>query len=60
LKKGGDLLSITEEVRGDIEKALRILKKKMLFEGIQKELRSRRFYGKTSVRRKRKTFQSAF
>jgi len=63
-------MSISVEVRGDIEKALRILKKKMLLEGIQKELRSRRFYEKPSVKRKRKnleagrrkqkTFQRAF
>ncbi len=51
-------MSITVEVRGDIEKALRILKKKMLFEGIQKELRRRRFHEKPSVKRKRKSLEA--
>jgi small subunit ribosomal protein S21 len=52
------IMSISIEVRGDIEKALRLLKKKMLFEGIQKELRQRRFYEKPSIKKKRKRLEA--
>jgi small subunit ribosomal protein S21 len=52
-------MSITVEVKGDIEKAIRLLKKKMLFEGIQKELRRRRFYEKPSVQKKRKRLEAS-
>lgn len=38
---------------GKIDKAIKILKKKMIDEGIIKELRSREYYEKPSVRRKR-------
>lgn len=39
---------------GNIEKALRDLKKKMAFEGVYKEIKRRRFYEKPSVEKKRK------
>ncbi|MGQ9500298.1 MAG: 30S ribosomal protein S21 [Dissulfurimicrobium sp.] len=43
------------EVEDDnLEKALRTLKKKMQLDGIQKELKNRRFYEKPSVKRRRK------
>lgn len=51
-------MSITVEVRGDIEKAIKVLKKKMQTEGIQKELKHRRYYEKPSVRRKRKRLEA--
>jgi small subunit ribosomal protein S21 len=47
-------MSISVEVKGDIERAIRLLKKKMQLEGVHKELRHRRFYEKPSVKKKRK------
>ena len=42
-------MSITVEVRGgDLEKAMRVLKKKVQKEGIVKELKLRQFYRKPS------------
>ncbi len=51
-------MSISIEVKGDIEKAIRLLKKKMIFEGVQKELSRRRFYEKPSVKKKRKRLEA--
>lgn len=51
-------MSIIVEVRGDIEKAIRILKKKMQLDGLQRELRSRRYYEKPSVKKKRKRLEA--
>jgi small subunit ribosomal protein S21 len=51
-------MSIRVEVRDNIEKAIKVLKKKMQLEGVQKELKLRRFYQKPSVRRKRKRFEA--
>ena len=51
-------MSISIEVKGDIEKAIKLLKKKMLFEGIQKELSRRRLYEKPSVKKKRKRLEA--
>jgi len=47
-------MSITVEVKGNIERAIRLLKKRMQLEGIQKEVKQRRFYEKPSVKKKRK------
>jgi len=47
-------MSISVEVKGNIEKAIRLLKKKMQLEGVSKELKHRRFYEKPSVKKKRK------
>ncbi|MFH1624629.1 MAG: 30S ribosomal protein S21 [Pseudomonadota bacterium] len=47
------------EVRGDIEKAIKLLKKKMQLEGIQRELKHRRFYEKPSVKKKRKRLEAS-
>tara|TARA_E500000178_G_scaffold34497_1_gene31214 strand:- start:179 stop:421 length:243 start_codon:yes stop_codon:yes gene_type:complete len=49
-------LSITVEVRnGNLEKAMRVLKKKVMKEGIIKEVRRRQFYQKPSeIRREAK------
>ena len=55
LKKGGIPLAIIVEVQDDnLEKALKALKKKMQLDGLQKELKMRRFYEKPSVKRRRK------
>ncbi len=39
---------------GNLEKALKVLKKKIQLDGLQKELKMRRFYEKPSVKRRRK------
>jgi small subunit ribosomal protein S21 len=49
--RGGAMEVIVEN---NIEKAMRILKRKLIKEGLFKELKSRRYYEKPSVRRKRK------
>lgn len=41
-------------VDGNIEKALRVLKRKMQTDGLFRELKNRRFYEKPSLRKKRK------
>ncbi len=51
-------MAISVEVRDDIEKAIRALKKKMQLEGVQKELKNRKFYQKPSVKKKRKRFEA--
>lgn len=45
---------IKVNVDGDLEKAFRNLKKQMAYEGIFKELKSRRYYEKPSEERKRR------
>jgi small subunit ribosomal protein S21 len=45
---------IEVEVRGDIEHAIRLLKKKLQLDGIKKELKRREYYEKPSVKRRRK------
>jgi len=52
-------MCISIEVRGDIEKAIKLLKKRMQVEGIQRELKHRRFYEKPSVKKKRKRLEAA-
>ena len=46
------VVDVTEE---NLEKALKVLKKKMQFAGVQKELKNRRFYEKPSEKRRRKS-----
>ena len=41
-------------VNSNLEKAMRVLKRKLIREGVFKELKSRRFYEKPSEKRKRK------
>ena len=41
-------------VNQNLEKAMRVLKRKLIREGVFKELKSRRFFEKPSERRKRK------
>ncbi len=49
---------IEVEVKGDIEYAIRQLKKKLQLNGIKKELKRREYYEKPSVRRRRKKAES--
>lgn len=45
---------IEVEVRGDIEYAIRQLKKKLQMDGIKRELKRREYYEKPSERKRRK------
>ena len=47
-------MPISVEVKGNLEKAIKLLKKKMQLEGVQKDVKRRRFYEKPSVRKKQK------
>jgi|TARA_B100001094_G_C17903676_1_gene657726 small subunit ribosomal protein S21 len=48
-------LSITIEVRkGNVEQAMRVLKRKVQKEGLVKELRERQYYEKPSAKKRRK------
>lgn len=42
----------------NLEKAMRVLKRKLIREGVFKELKSRRFYEKPSEKKKRKKKES--
>jgi len=42
-------------VNQNLEKAMRVLKRKLIREGVFKELKSRRFYEKPSEKKKRKS-----
>jgi len=50
----GELMSISVEVRGDLEKAIRFFKKQLQKDGILKECKKRQFYLKPSVKKKHK------
>ncbi len=39
---------------GDLNKAIKVLKRKLQQDGLFRELRQRRFYEKTSIKRRRK------
>lgn len=45
-------------VDGNIEKALRLLKRKMQTDGLFRELKNRRFYEKPSIKKKRKRIEA--
>jgi len=45
-------------VNNNLEKAMRVLKRKLIREGIFKELKSRRFYEKPCEKKKRKDKES--
>ncbi len=47
-------MAIEVEVGDSLEKALKTLKKKIQLDGLQRELKNRRFYEKPSVKRRRK------
>ncbi|MDZ7640651.1 MAG: 30S ribosomal protein S21 [Desulfurivibrio sp.] len=49
---------IEVEVRGDVEHAIRILKKKVQLDGMKKELKRRESYEKPSAKRRRKAAES--
>ena len=42
----------------DIEKALKLLKRKLQTDGVLKELKNKRYYEKPSVKRKRKQMEA--
>ena len=48
-------MAIEVQVRGNnVEKAMRVLKKKLMKDGLMKELRERRYYEKPSLKKQRK------
>jgi small subunit ribosomal protein S21 len=51
-------MAISVEVRGDIETAIKILKRKVQKDGLQRELKRRRYHEKPSVRKKRKRVEA--
>lgn len=53
-KKSSDPLIIPVE-NGDVNRALRLFKKRLSREGVMKEIKVRRFYEKPSVKKKRKS-----
>jgi small subunit ribosomal protein S21 len=56
--RGKRVTMIEVEVKGDIEYAIRQLKKKLQMDGVKKELKRREFYEKPSVKRRRKSAES--
>jgi len=60
IDKGGIMGNPLEvKVYDDLERALRNLKKKVIQEGVFKELKKRRFHEKPSVKRKRKKLEAS-
>tara|TARA_B100000085_G_scaffold181056_1_gene165285 strand:- start:3570 stop:3860 length:291 start_codon:yes stop_codon:yes gene_type:complete len=54
-KQGGDVMTLTVIVKNNnVEKAIRTLKKKVLKEGLLKEIKQRQYYEKPSLKRQRK------
>ena len=53
--KGGPMEVIVDH---SVEKAMKILKRKLIKEGLFKELKARRYYEKPSEKKKRKTKES--
>ncbi len=49
---------IEVEVRGDLEYAIRQLKKKLQIDGIKRELKRREYYEKPSVKKRRKAAEA--
>ncbi len=49
---------IEVEVKGDLEYAIRQLKKKLQIDGIKRELKRREFYEKPSVKKRRKAAEA--
>jgi len=52
-------LSEVKVYEGQLEKAIRILKRKLAQDGTFKEIKKRRFYEKPSVKKKRKRQEAA-
>ena len=46
---------IEVEVKGDLEYAIRQLKKKLQIDGVKRELKRREYYEKPSIKRKKKS-----
>ena len=56
---GGKVMTLEVKVRNNnVEKAMRILKKKVMKDGLLKELKRRQFYEKPSLKRQRKLKES--
>ncbi len=53
-RREGSAYIMEVQVEGSLERAIKILKKKMASEGVFKEMKLRSFYEKPSVKRKRK------
>jgi small subunit ribosomal protein S21 len=51
-------MPIVVEVNGDLERAFKDLKKRLVSEGVYKELKRRRFYEKPSEIRKKKRIEA--
>ncbi|MCB0317843.1 MAG: 30S ribosomal protein S21 [Bdellovibrionales bacterium] len=51
-------LEVVVDQNGNVEKAIKVLKRKLIKEGLFKELKSRRYYEKPSEKRKRKQKES--
>ena len=51
-------LEVVVDQNGNVEKAIKVLKRKLIKEGLFKELKSRRYYEKPSERKKRKHKES--
>lgn len=48
-------MTITVDVRnGNVEQAMRVMKRKLMKEGVMKELRAREYYEKPSAKKRRK------
>tara|TARA_B100000900_G_scaffold235577_1_gene199998 strand:+ start:1661 stop:1903 length:243 start_codon:yes stop_codon:yes gene_type:complete len=52
--KGGDLMLEVKVRNNNVEKAIRQLKKKVMKEGILKEVKMRQYYEKPTLKRQRK------
>lgn len=60
IKSAERKMGLVVEVRGNnIDKAIKVLNRKVKMEGIIRELRQRQFYEKPSVKRRRKQAESA-
>jgi small subunit ribosomal protein S21 len=49
---------IEVEVKGDLEYAIRQLKKKLQIDGIKRELKRREYYEKPSIKKRRKSAEA--
>ena len=49
---------IEVEVKGDLEYAIRQLKKKLQIDGVKRELKRREYYGKPSIKKRRKSAEA--
>ena len=54
LRRRGDVLMEIHVMDNNVEKAIRVLKRKLQQEGLFREMKQRKFYEKPSVKRKRK------